>query len=205
MPADYFYITSSKTEPWNPHPPIAVGDIIETVDVNPFFNFFLSANLRTERVNNGGVTENWSWMRFLGAIRDGSMKTSMSTQDVAARGHYLAMHFCKYTRELIWESVRLANYKEKPSRQKCLWLTQGEQNLEYWKSKIVNDQNLRQVFRVEIDGTTHEASDEHLMNDNLPYQQALDMSHRYWRGEISNPIAREILFEGKMRIIEQVE
>lgn len=205
MPADYFYITSSKTELWNPYPAISVGDIIETGDVNPFFNFFLSGNLPTEDVINGGIKESWSWMRFLGGIRNGSMNTSLPTQAIAARGHYLAMHFCKYTRELIWESVRSANYKKKPSRQKCLWLSQGEQNLEYWKSKVVDDQNLRQVFRVEIDGTTHEASDEHLMNDNLPYHQALDMSHRYWRGEISNPIAREILFEGKMRIIEQVE
>ncbi|HID8898856.1 TPA: DUF2441 domain-containing protein [Enterobacter hormaechei] len=205
MSDDYFYITSSKIEAWNPYPTIAAGDIIETGDVNPFFNFFLSANLRTEPVNNGGVIENWSWMRFLGAIRDGSMKTPMSTQDVAAKGHYLAMYFCKYTRELIWEAVRLADYGEKPSRHRCLWLSLGEQNLNYWKSQVVADQNLRQIFRVEIDGRTHEASDEHLMNDNVPYHEALDMSHRYWKGEISNPLAKEILFEGKMRVIERVE
>lgn len=205
MSADYFYITSSRTEPWNPHPPISEGDVITTGDVNPFFNFFLSANLPTELINNGGTEEHWSWMRFLGGIGNGSLNTTQPTQVVAAKGHYLAMHFCKYTRELIWESVRLSDYKKKPSRNKCLWLSQGEENLNYWKPHVVENKNLRRIFRVEIDGITHEASNEHLMSDNLPYLEALDMSHRYWQGEISNPIAKETLFEGQMRVIERVE
>jgi len=205
MPDEFFYITSSKTEKWNPHPPISAGQVVNTGEVNPFFNFFLGAHTPTEQVTNNGVVEQWSWMRFIAAIRFGKMKTSLSQQAIAARGHYMAMHFCKYTRELIWESIRVEHFPERPSRQKCLWLSQGEKNLNYWKSQVVEDQNLRRIFRVEIDGITHEASNEHLMNDNLPYQEALDMSHRYWRGDISNPIAKEILFEGQMRVIERVE
>lgn len=204
MPDDFFYITSSKIEKWNPHPPITIGQVLNTGEVNPFFNFFLDAHIPTEQVTNNGVVEQWSWMRFLSAIRFGGMNTSLSQQAIAARGHYLAMHFCKYTRELIWESVRAENYPDKPSRQKCLWLSQGEKNMNYWKPKVGEGSTTQQVYRVEIEGTTHEASDEHLMNDNLPYQKALEMSHRYWKGDISNHEAREILFKGSMRIVERV-
>ncbi|MCS2172789.1 DUF2441 domain-containing protein [Scandinavium sp. TWS1a] len=203
MSADYFYITSSRTEPWNPHPPISEDDVITTGDVNPFFNFFLSANLPTQLVNNGGTEEQWSWMRFLGAIRNGDMQTGMSQQDIATRGHYLAMHFCKYTRELIWESVRREHFPDKPSRQKCLWVSQGEENLNYWISQLGLGGN-QAVFRVELDGVLHEASDEHLMNDDIPYDLALEKAHKYWSGEITNPLAKEILFEGNMQILERV-
>ncbi|XUA17448.1 DUF2441 domain-containing protein [Citrobacter sp. OP27] len=199
---DYFYITSSKTEKWNTFPPLKVGDVATTGAKNPFFNFFLSSNLPTERVENGDAIEQWSWMRFLGAIRNGDMLTGMSQQDIATRGHYLAMHFCKYTRELIWESVRREHFPDKPSRQKCLWVCHGIENLEYWKPHLNVDQSNLRVYRVALDGNTHEASNEYLMNDDIPYEQAIKMAHRYWNGEISNPVAKETLFEGDMKIIE---
>ncbi|ENS0910021.1 DUF2441 domain-containing protein [Escherichia coli] len=141
---------------------------------------------------------------YLHGIKVGTIKTNLTTKDIATIGHELAMHFCKYTRELIWESVRVEHYEKLPSRQKCLWLAHGENNLEYWKQNLGLGADDRTIFRVEVDGITHEASDEHLMRDDIPYTEALNNAHRYWRGDISNSLAKETLFMGTMRIVEEV-
>lgn len=204
MAEDYFHIAPKIVPKWSLFPALKVGDTIKTGDFNPFFNFFLSSNLPTENVNVDGEVSPWSWMQFLAGIRFGTMNTSMGVQDIATRGHYLAMHFCKYTRELIWESVRATHYPDKPSRQKCIWVCCGADNLEYWKPHLSNKKDDLFVYRVELEGVTHEASDEHLMKDDMPYEEALLMAHRYWKGEIANPLAKETLFEGRMKILELI-
>lgn len=123
---------------------------------------------------------------------------------IATIGYDLAMHFCQYLRELIWEDIRVRNFPDKPSRKRCLWLAEGEESLNYWLTKLQPATDLH-VFRVRIDdGKTHDASDEHLMRDNIAYDEALAMAERYWNGEIRNPTAKEVLFEGRLRIIEQI-
>ncbi|WP_109908335.1 DUF2441 domain-containing protein [Citrobacter freundii] len=206
MALDYFYIATKKQYPWSIHAPMKVGNVVETNDYNPFFNFFLGANLPKMLVQNsgGGGSTPYTRMMYLHGIKTGSLETNLTIKDIATIGQELAMHFCKYTRELIWESVRSEHYKDLPSRQKCLWLAHGEKNLEYWKQNLGLGVDDRTIFRVDIDGVTHEASDEHLMRDDIPYEQALVQAHRYWKGDISNMLAKETLFIGKMKILEEV-
>ncbi|EOJ5472839.1 DUF2441 domain-containing protein, partial [Escherichia coli] len=154
-------------------------------------------------VNVNGHLTDYTRMQWLYGLKTGSLTTKCSVQDIAAVGQELAMHFCKYTRELIWEAVRVEYYPKKPSRQKCLWVSQGEESLYYWISQLGLGDN-QTVFRVELDGVIHEASDEHLMNDDIPYDIALEKAHKYWSGEIVDPLKKEILFEGNMRILEHI-
>ncbi|EFJ3241765.1 DUF2441 domain-containing protein [Escherichia coli] len=170
---------------------------------NPFFNYFLSSNIPPIPVNIGGRVTSYSRMQWLYGLKSGALTTELSAQMIATVGQEMAMHFCKYTRELIWEAVRVEGYADKPSRQKCLWVSQGEENLNYWISQLGLGNN-QIVYRVELDGIIHEASDEHLMNDDIPYNLALEKAKKYWDGEITKQLAREILFEGRMRILEQI-
>lgn len=205
MPRDFFHITRTNVLPWSTYPLMQVGNVVETGAVNPFFNYFLAGVRQTipVNINNLGI-QHFSEMIFLTNLANGGMTTSMSVSDVARLGQDLAMHFCKYTRELIWEDIRAARYPEKPSRKKCLWLAEGEDNLNYWLSKLGSANDLL-VFRVEVDeGITHDASDEHLMSDNMAYNEAIAMAECYWNGEISNPIAKEVLFEGRLRVLEHI-
>ncbi|MEB7931566.1 DUF2441 domain-containing protein [Enterobacter quasiroggenkampii] len=206
MASDYFYIASKMQYPWSIHAPMKVGDLIETKEVNPFFNYFLGSYLPKMSVDDGFGKEakTYTRMMYLHGIKSGSITPSLSSKDIATIGQELAMHFCKYTRELIWESVRLEHYNNLPSRQKCLWLAHGEQNLQYWKENLGLSDIKQNIFRVELDGITHEASNEHLMHDDIPYEQALSQAHRYWQGRISNISAKETLFIGKMKVVEQV-
>lgn len=205
MALDYFYIATKKQYPWSIHAPLKLGDVVGTNDYNPFFNFFLSSNIPPMSVSNtGGGSINYTRMMYLHGIKTGTINTNLKIEDIATIGHELAMHFCKYTRELIWEAVRVEHYNNLPSRQKCLWLAHGEKNLEYWKKNLGLAVTDRNIFRVEIDGVTHEASDEHLMRDDIPYKEALTNAHRYWKGEVSNSLAKETLFMGNMRLLEEV-
>lgn len=200
---DYFYIATKSQNPWVKYRPLAVGDLASTSFPNPFFNYFLSSNIPPIPVNVNGHLTDYTRMQWLYGLKTGSLTTKCSVQDIAAVGQELAMHFCKYTRELIWEAVRVEYYPKKPSRQKCLWVSQGEESLHYWISQLGLWDN-QTVFRVELDGVIHEASDEHLMNDDIPYDIALEKAHKYWSGEIVDPLKKEILFEGNMRILEHI-
>lgn len=200
---DFFYIATKSQNSWVRHKPIAVGDLVSTTFPNPFFNYFLNSSIPPIPVDVDGQLVNYTRMHWLYGLKAGTITTGTSAQLIATVGQEMAMHFCKYTRELIWEAVRVENYLDKPSRQKCLWVSQGEDNLNYWISQLGLGKN-QAVFRVDLEGKTHEASDEHLMNDDIPYDLALEKAHKYWKGEISNPLAKEILFEGKMRVLEQV-
>lgn len=205
MPSNFFHITRNHALPWSTYPLMQAGNIVETGTVNPFFNYFLVGDRSTIPVTipNGSI-QRLSEMTFLHTLANGGMTTSMPVSEVARMGQDLAMHFCKYTRELIWEDIRLTRFPDKPSRKKCIWLAEGEDNLNYWRMKLGQANELL-VFRVEIeDGITHDASDEHLMSDNIAYEEAIAMAERYWNGDISTPIAKEVLFEGRLRILEQI-
>lgn len=200
---DFFYIATKSQNAWVEHKPLTVGDLAITKFPNPFFNYFLNSNIPPIPVKINGQQVNYTRMQWLYGLKAGTITTGSSAQLIAAVGQEMAMHFCKYTRELIWEAVRVESYPDKPSRQKCLWVSQGEENMKYWISQLGLGNN-QAVYRVELDGVMHDASNEHLMNDDIPYDLALEKAHRYWTGEITNPLAKEILFEGKMRVLEQV-
>lgn len=203
MAKEYFHITKKAALPWSKYPCLKVGDVVETGEVNPFFNYFLTANRPVEIIKYpDGTTQQLSEMEFLTALSRNSLSINLSVAEIARRGQDLAMHFCKYTRELIWERIRAESYPEKPSRQKCLWLAEGEENLQYWLSQLGRPEDIH-VFRLEIDGVTHDASDEHLMNDHVTYDQAIIMAKSYWNGDISNVVAKEVLFEGRAKVVGQ--
>ncbi|HGT3986699.1 TPA: hypothetical protein ACM28E_004731, partial [Escherichia coli] len=110
---DYFYIATKSQNPWVKYRPLAVGDLASTSFPNPFFNYFLSSNIPPIPVNVNGHLTDYTRMQWLYGLKTGSLTTKCSVQDIAAVGQELAMHFCKYTRELIWEAVRVEYYPKK--------------------------------------------------------------------------------------------
>lgn len=201
MSDDYYYISGGITDPWNYFNELKEGDICKTGNVNPYFNYFLKqlpggVTLGTQRVSS---------LAFLNGVRGGTTQTLLSVPQIADVGQRIAMHFCKYTRELIWENIRLSEFSHLPSRQRCIWLSHGLKNLSYWEGALGREPGNYKVFRVELDGVTHEASDDFLMRDEIVYTDAILMARDYWNGKITNQNKKETLFEGTFTVKEQIK
>jgi hypothetical protein len=205
MSDNFYHIASKVKYPWMQSDPLMVGTSITTEGVNPFFNYFLEHPEPGVNVTVDGVVENWTRMTYLWELSQNRVNTSLSIQRIAALGQDAAMHYCKYLRELIWENVRSSEFPEKPSRQRCIWLAEGEDNLKYWLPRIPASAETHRIFRVKPKGMFHYASDEHLMKDAELYPESLEKARKYWRGDIAQKCAQEILFEGTLDIIEEVD
>jgi len=109
----------------------------------------------------------------------------------------------KTCRELTFELVRKEFYHELPSRQKCIWIIPDEEkSLEFWKNVIKNKD--KKIFKITIDGKIHRASQKWLVGGTFSLNKWTSLAHSYWKGEESGSIEDEILFEGKIKIIEEI-
>ncbi len=109
----------------------------------------------------------------------------------------------KTVRELAFELVRKDFYPELPSRQKCIWLIPDDKkSLEYWKNVIQNKD--KRIFKITVNGKIHRAAPKWLNGGTFSLNKWTSMAHSYWQGEESGNIEDEILFEGKIKIIEEI-
>lgn len=106
-------------------------------------------------------------------------------------------------RELTLETIRRDCYPELPSRHNCIWLSPDDKkSLAFWKPLVHG--NTKNVFRVEIDGKVHRAANKWLITGMLPLNEINGMAHNYWKGVDTGGFEDEILFIGKMKIIEKL-
>jgi hypothetical protein len=106
-------------------------------------------------------------------------------------------------RELTFETIRKEFYLELPSRHNCIWLTpDNKQSLQFWKD-LVHGSNKR-IFRVETEGIVHRAANKWLITGTIPLNEINSLAHNYWKGIDAGGFEDEILFTGKLKIIEEV-
>lgn len=109
----------------------------------------------------------------------------------------------KTVRELSFELVRKEFYPELPSRQKCIWIIpDDEKSLEFWKNVIENKN--KRIFKITVNGKIHRAAHKWLIGGTFSLNKWASLAHSYWKGEESGGIEDEILFEGKIKIIEEI-
>jgi|SRR5882724_10752993 len=110
----------------------------------------------------------------------------------------------KICREFAFESIRKEFYTELPSRRQCIWLIpDNEKALEFWQNTIHNKD--QRIFKVTVDGKIHRAAQKWLIGGTFSANKWNILAHSYWKGEDSGSIEDEILFEGKIKIIEEVD
>lgn len=102
-------------------------------------------------------------------------------------------------REIVLESYRKNHKPELPSRWNCIWLCSGE-GVDYWVNALqISDYK---VYRVQVSGACHVSLDEHLYSDILNVDQYFEMAQRYWKGQASISPDSEIIFNGKLTVLE---
>jgi hypothetical protein len=109
----------------------------------------------------------------------------------------------RINRELAFESIRKEYYPELPSRHNCIWLTPDDKkSLDFWKN-VVYGSNKR-IFRVETEGVIHRAAHKWLITGMMPLNEINSLAHNYWKGKEAGGLEDEILFIGKLKIIEEL-
>jgi hypothetical protein len=195
---DYYHI--NRTVPWSTWPKLNVDDQIEVGDQsNPYFRFFETQKMAYDVTQPDGSNVQFSGVRFLEAVKDKEV-TSPNLPKIA---HGLAKHLVAFIRELIWEQVRTREFPHLPSRQRCIWLIPTLGGVKFWLERMGMPTDY-QILRVRVQGRIHKASELFLLGDSEPLEETIRKARRYWLGVVDNPNTEEIIFEGRVRVLEIV-
>jgi hypothetical protein len=102
--------------------------------------------------------------------------------------------------EMEFENIRREQYANRPSRTRCIWLTDNLDQAVYWRKRLGKDDRTR-IVRVEIDGTLHQADGRHLCADSSSLPELRAAAQSYWEGKLSTNPEIEILLEGAMTVV----
>lgn len=113
-------------------------------------------------------------------------------------------HTTKVIRELIFEEVRKEFFPSHPSRQRCLWVINAENDnsLNYWINTLGTADK---ILRVKLTGKIHVANQEFLNLTTENLNKIRQNSFHYWTGTSGVRLEEEeILFEGFAEVIEEI-
>ena len=197
MPSDYFHI--NRRASWSPYEPLKAGDEFDVGrETNPYFRFFETERFVVPVTLQDGSSIESPAVKFLGAAARGEVPHP----NLPRLAHDVATHFVTYLREVIWENVRRDEFPELPSRQRCLWLIPTLEGVKYWLERM--KPNGYQVLRVQVTGRIHRANELYLLGDSEPMSQTIEKARLYWSGSFPEGGQEEILFEGRVKVIEVV-
>ena len=109
-------------------------------------------------------------------------------------------------REYILENIRLQYYPDRPSRFKCIWLT-DEESLDRWY-KIIDRHNAGfSIYEMDVEGNVFKSADHLLPQPCWSNGLIEEVAHKYWNPKESDLTKndREYLFEGRARVIKKVK
>jgi len=105
----------------------------------------------------------------------------------------MSTEFAFYVREQTFESVRKECFPQRPSRQKCLWLTDKNQ-IPYWLT--LNPKTPRSLLTLDLCGEIFCGDAYWLEADSFSSFEYVDRAQRYWSGEWSCNPRIEYMFCG---------
>ena len=111
-------------------------------------------------------------------------------------------------RELAFEEVRKIEFKDYPSRLKCMYLIDNKEsclkNLKNFHHK--GHGTFFQVVAVKLNGNVFYATSKNVRRSGFSFNDYYEMAREYWsQDQKSNLPINEILFEGKAEIVEVIE
>jgi hypothetical protein len=196
MSEDEFFHISRKV-PWCKHPALSAGQELTIGSaVNPYFNYYEEP--KTFPVQQADHTfVQVKAMRFLNLVHKGQINPNNLPQDSLD----VARHFMVLAREILWECVRKEKFSDLPSRQRCIWLASSESNVQDWLKRMECTSNYS-ILRVKARGTVHKADERLLLGDTESFSETINKAERYWSGTMDSGSLEEIIFEGKLTILE---
>ena len=120
-----------------------------------------------------------------------------------------------FSREMVLEEVRRDKYPDRPSRFKCMFLT-DEEGLNRWFEILKHNglrfyydkQNPFDIFEVEADGNLFVSTNKLLPSRSTKVQNIEFDAERYWNPteyELNHSNTKEYLLEGTAKLIRKVK
>lgn len=171
---------------------LAAGQRISVgAEHNPFFAFYESARRYPVTIEDGSVVQVPA-IKFLTKVKEGVINCPR----LSTIAHEVTQHYVMLARELIMEEIRVRDYGDTPSRQRCLYLCDTLEEAQMWKRRSVGGE----ICSLTCIGLTHRADANLMMGDSEPLSETRDRAARYWHGEASEAPEWETLFVGEARV-----
>jgi hypothetical protein len=129
-------------------------------------------------------------MKFLTKVNEGIISSPRLSE--IALG--VARHYLMLARELIMEEVRVRDFCDAPSRQRCLYLSDTLEDARFWRQRIGDG---GEICSLSCTGVAHRADGGLLVGDSEPLSMTRERASRYWRGENTEKPEWETLFVGE--------
>jgi len=185
---------------YNPYSAMAVGQKITIGGgFNPFFDYFRKNISSFTLRKQDGTQQEIPALNFLRNVKEGYI----TPDNLPLTAFQIAEHYVILTRELIFEITRMNEFVDAPSRQRGIWLSDGDENLNFW-SKLLPSDTLEsfQLVEVKATGRAHGCDAGFLIGDSELYDESLKKAHAYWSGEIASKNSQpEVLFEGELEVV----
>jgi hypothetical protein len=111
-------------------------------------------------------------------------------------------HYLKFSREQLFEEVRLEFFSNYPSRNKCLWIIPNDKNaVNYWWNTLGQK---GKIFEINVSGKVHQASQQYLDLSTNSFDFIREQAFKYWTATTGmNKIEDECLFEGFVNVVAE--
>jgi hypothetical protein len=124
-----------------------------------------------------------------------------SSRDLANSFHSIISTYIRLLREMEFENIRREQFADRPSRMRCIWLTDDLDRAAYWCDRL-NKSGGPRVVQVEVDGNLHEADGRHLSDESSSLSELRAAAQNYWRGVPHSNPEKEFLLEGSITVVE---
>lgn len=203
MTAIYYHVNRSPSAAGDGL--LAPGDVLVT-DARPRNHYFVGVmDFHRYYHDDEMQSKPVRLMHFLGTtvwhkhIKE-NVALTMSRLDHIVHSHLQAI------REQAFELVRLAQFPQRPSRTRCLWVSETEDEARSWLKELKNSEDSFQILKLEVaeGANLHTASDGHILQAYDSDHHLTQSAQAYWRGEATDGGRTEILLEGSARVLDVV-
>jgi len=108
-------------------------------------------------------------------------------------------------RELIFEQIRLEQFPDKPSRQKCMWVFPQERETLQLRMSQLKTPNAK-IYELNLTGKIHRSDYQRLELISISPAMIAQSAIAYWNGTGGNNAPTdEVIFEGKCQIAKVID
>ncbi len=109
--------------------------------------------------------------------------------------------------ESLFEYERSKHFPDKPSRFQSLFVCKSLSSAKNWIDRLKSERFPNpSIWEIDVGHSSYHECDSSLLNVNLEsLASATIISHRYWRGEMSNNSIPELLVRLPVQVVRQVQ
>jgi len=194
----FFHINSNAN--LSKHDLMRIGAVIEIGKEScPFFNIYETwQRTYPVRNTNTGQIRQVPAMEFLNGAREGAI----TPDNLAQTAYETAQHFLMLARELLWETVRLNEFPDAPSWQRCIWLTRTLGQARDWIKVLKFQPSTYWIVKLAATGRALDTDGRLLASDSEALPAWYEKARAYWRGEMTADPWSEVIFDGEIKVDE---